>query len=61
MHNTFDTTVDQTSLAADIERSRSRKKRYWIPVVLILLAVAIRLPDFFLHMNRDSGMFAYGG
>lgn len=59
MHNTFDTTVDQTKLAAEIEPGK--KKRYWIPVVLILLAVAIRLPDFFLHMNRDSGMFAYGG
>ena len=45
----------------ELNRRPFRAGRCWPWVLAALVAVMVRLPDFWLPMNRDGGVFAYGG
>lgn len=45
---------------AAAENSRGLRS-YILWLAIAAASILIRLPDFYLPMNRDSGMFAYGG
>ncbi|HPP74756.1 MAG TPA: hypothetical protein PLU88_06495, partial [Armatimonadota bacterium] len=40
---------------------KAEKQHYWSWFVVAITAAVCRIPDFYFPMNRDSGLFAYGG